>query len=206
MKKTRIQRSLTLLAASVACAVAVPAIADEALEMMKRSFKSQGQASVDRVHQDETQALCSKYKPGMKIPKAVSGRIEKVNLASIEFPKDARQMMGDWRRGERIAQSGIGMQFSDDYKRGAGANCYACHQLSPQEISYGTIGPSLRNFGKLRGNSEQIVKYAFGKIYNAQAYSACSNMPRFGANGILTNEQIADLVALLLDPNSPVNK
>lgn len=193
-------------AAGLGATLALPVFADEALEMMKRSFKSQGQAPVERVYQDQTQALCSQYKPGRPIPKPVSARIEKINMASIDFPKDTKSMMGDWRRGERVAQSGIGMQFSDEYKRGAGANCYACHQLSPQEISYGTIGPSLRNFGKTRGNSEAIIRYTWGKIYNAQAYSACSNMPRFGANGILTGEQIADLVALLLDPNSPVNK
>ncbi|MEO8136346.1 MAG: sulfur oxidation c-type cytochrome SoxX, partial [Betaproteobacteria bacterium] len=31
-------------------------------------------------------------------------------------------------------------------------------------------------------------------------------MPRFGHNGILTEKQIKDVVALLLDPESPVNK
>jgi sulfur-oxidizing protein SoxB len=46
----------------------------------------------------------------------------------------------------------------------------------------------------------------YGKVYNAQAYKACSNMPRFGHNGILTEQQIKDLVALLMDPASPVNK
>jgi sulfur-oxidizing protein SoxX len=31
-------------------------------------------------------------------------------------------------------------------------------------------------------------------------------MPRFGYAGALTEQQIKDLVALLLDPNSPVNQ
>jgi L-cysteine S-thiosulfotransferase len=31
-------------------------------------------------------------------------------------------------------------------------------------------------------------------------------MPRFGANKVLTEKQITDLVALLFDPESPVNK
>src|SRR5260370_1053684 len=83
-----------------------------------------------------------------------------------------------------LAQPGVGMQFSDAAGSVAGANCYACHQLSGTELSFGTIGPSLRNFGKLRGNSEAIQRYAYGKIYNSQAYSACSNMPRFGHSGI----------------------
>ena len=80
------------------------------------------------------------------------------------------------------------------------------HQLSPKELAYGTIGPSLLHYGKLRGNSEAVVKYTYGKIYNAQAYQACTNMPRFGHNKILTEEQIKHVVALLLDPESPVNK
>ena len=46
----------------------------------------------------------------------------------------------------------------------------------------------------------------YGKIYNAQAFTACSNMPRFGHNGILTEQQMKDVTALLLDPDSPVNK
>jgi sulfur-oxidizing protein SoxX len=78
--------------------------------------------------------------------------------------------------------------------------------LSKAEISFGTIGPSLYNFGKLRGASEAIQRYAYGKIYNPQAFSACSNMPRFGHNRILTPEQMKHLTALLLDPASPVNQ
>ena len=31
-------------------------------------------------------------------------------------------------------------------------------------------------------------------------------MPRFGHQGILTEEQLKHVVALLLDPESPVNK
>ena len=90
--------------------------------------------------------------------------------------------------------------------RANGGNCYACHQITPQELSYGTMGPSLLGYAKLRGTSEQIVKYTYDKIYNSQAFSACSNMPRFGLHKVLSPEQIADTVALLMDMNSPVNK
>src|SRR5204862_517185 len=82
-----------------------------------------------------------------------------------------------------------GMQYSDDPKGPVGANCYACHQLAPQELSYGTIGPSLYQFGKLRGYGVEAQKYAYGKVYNPEADSACTNMPRFGHNGILTEAQ-----------------
>jgi L-cysteine S-thiosulfotransferase len=177
---------------------------EKAQAMMAASFKERGQAKLDRLKQDETLALCSQYS-GQELPKDVAKKIEETNFASIKYPADGK-MMGDWKEGERIAQTGVGKQFSDDPSRPSGGNCYACHKLDPKELSYGTIGVSLEKFGKLRGNSEAIQKYTWGKIWNAQAFSACSNMPRFGHNRILTEAQIKHLVALLLDPESPVNK
>jgi sulfur oxidation c-type cytochrome SoxX len=79
-------------------------------------------------------------------------------------------------------------------------------QIAPQELSYGTIGPSLYRFGKLRGFTDETRRYAWAKIYNADAFAACSNMPRFGHHHILTEQQIRDVVALLVDPASPVNQ
>ena len=176
----------------------------KALELMKTSFSERGQAKLDRLDQDETQKLCSKP-PAQELSKEISAQIEKANLDSIRYPADGK-LIGDWKNGERIAQNGQGKQFNDDPTRPSGANCYACHQLSKAEISYGTIGPSLYNFGKLRGTTDTVQRYAYGKIYNSEAFSACSNMPRFGHNGILTEQQMKDLTALLLDPNSPVNQ
>ena len=116
------------------------------------------------------------------------------------------KLVGDWRKGEAVAQSGFGMRVGDATDKPNGGNCYACHQLTQQELSFGTIGPSLIGYAKVRGQSEAIVKYTYDRVYNAQSFSACSNMPRYGHNKILTPDQIADLVGLLLDPNSPVNK
>lgn len=176
-----------------------------ALAMMKTSFKANGQAKLDRLDQDETQKLCSLHATDKEIPKAVSARIEKMNLDAIKYPA-GEKYLGDWKSGERIAQSGVGKQFSDNPANPSGANCYACHQLSRAELSFGTIGPSLYNFGKLRGYTPAMQKYAYGKVYNAQGFSACSNMPRFGHQQILTEKQIQDVVALLMDPESPINK
>jgi len=50
------------------------------------------------------------------------------------------------------------------------------------------------------------VKRTYEQIFNVQAFYPCSMMPRFGHNGWLTPQQIADAVAFLLDPQSPVNK
>ena len=176
----------------------------KATEVMKASFKARGQAGLDRLDQDETQKACSAA--GTKAPpKDVAERIEKINMALIKWPADGK-LMGDWKNGEKIAQEGRGKQFSDDPKGPVGGNCYACHQLAPQEMSYGTIGPPLYQFGKIRGYNDEIRKYAYGKIFNPEAYSACSLMPRFGHGQILSEAQIKDLVALLMDPDSPVNK
>lgn len=175
-----------------------------ATEVMKASFKARGQAGLDRLDQDETQKACSAA--GTKAPaKDVAERIEKINMALIVWPKDGK-LTGDWKNGEKVAQEGRGKQWSDDPKGPVGGNCYACHQIAPQEVSYGTIGPSLYQFGRIRGYNAEITKYAYGKIFNPQAYSACSLMPRFGHGQVLTEAQIKDLVALLMDPESPVNK
>jgi sulfur-oxidizing protein SoxX len=181
-----------------------PEASARAAAMMKSSFKAHGQATLDRLDQDETQRLCSEY-ANRPLPATVAEKIQQANLATIRYPADGK-LVGDWKSGEKIAQSGQGFQFNDDPKNPSGANCYACHQLAPQELSYGTIGPSLYRFGKLRGYTDETRRYAWGKVYNAQAFSACSNMPRFGHHGILTEQQIRDVVALLTDPASPVNQ
>ncbi len=180
-------------------------LAERTLEVMRASFQDKGQAKLDRLNQDEAQAACSRTLTEGPPPKSMQEKIERAELASIKYPADGK-LIGDWKEGEKIAQSGVGKQFSDDPTKPAGGNCYACHQLSKQEVSFGTIGPSLYQYGKLRGQSAEIQKYTYGKIYNSEAYVACSNMPRFGHNGILTEKQIKDSVALLLDPASPVNK
>jgi sulfur-oxidizing protein SoxX len=179
-------------------------VAERAGASMRASFKEEGQAKLDRLDQDDTQRACTAAH-GKPPPKDVAARIEKENLATIKWPADGK-LVGDWKQGEKIAQEGRGMQYSDDPKGPVGANCYACHQLSPQELAYGTMGPSLYQFGKTRGYTDEMRRYVYGKVYNAEAYSACTNMPRFGYKGILTEQQIKDVVALLMDPASPVNK
>jgi sulfur-oxidizing protein SoxX len=202
----------TVLAVTLAVLVAVGCTTAPSKEeatakasaMLKTSFKANGQAGLDRLDQDETQRVCS-AQDGKPPPKDVAERIEKLNLVLIKYPVDGK-LLGDWKNGEKIAQEGRGKQFTDDPAGAVGANCYACHQLAPQELSYGTIGPSLYQFAKLRGYGVDTQRYTYGKIYNPDAYAACSNMPRFGHNGILTEQQIKDVTALLMDPASPVNK
>ena len=180
--------------------------AKQAQELMKADFRSKGPATVEGVlQQDEAQRLCSQYPMADKRPKKLAAKLEAEQLKLVKYPSDG-QYVGRWQEGEKIAQSGRGMQSSDKPGSPNGGNCYACHQLSKAEISFGNIGPSLYQYGKLRGQSDAIMKYTWAKLYNSQAYNACSNMPRFGHKGILDEQQLKDVVALLLDPSSPVNK
>jgi sulfur-oxidizing protein SoxX len=169
--------------------------------LLKASMRERGQAKLDRIELDEVQRLCNQHADNP--PAAEAKRMEEAQLKAVRFPSGS--LIGDWKAGERIAQSGRGMTWSDK-PGGAGGSCYNCHQISPEEEAYGTIGPSLTGFGKLRGNRPEIQQYVYGKIYNAKAYNACSHMPRFGHSGTLTEQQMKDLVALLLDPASPVNR
>jgi len=193
-----------IVGAGCATAVDESETAAKATAVLKASFKPAGQAGLDRLDQDETQRACSAA-AGKAPAKDVAAVIEQANLATIRYPADGK-LIGDWKNGERIAQEGRGKQFSDDPKGPVGANCYACHQLSKAELSFGTIGPSLYQYGKLRGNGVEVQRYTFGKIYNSEAFTACSNMPRFGHKDILSEQQIKDVTALLLDPASPVNQ
>lgn len=205
MKKKTILALFAVTGVAAGCAMMQSADKSaEALAMMKVSFKEQGQAKLDRLDQDDMQRTCSQYTVEHPAPKDVAEGIQKDQLALIKYP--AGSLMGDWKAGERIAQTGVGMQYSDDPKVPAGGNCYACHQLTKAEVSFGNIGPPLYNFGKLRGFTPEMQRYAYGKVYNPDAFSACSNMPRFGHKGILTEQQMKDVVALLMDPQSPVNK
>lgn len=160
-----------------------------------------------RLAQDEAQALCSQYRN--QPPQAVAERIVRAQHKTLRYPEDGK-LLGDWKEGEKLASSGrgghVGRLQPDPAGTKRGGNCYACHALAPKEVAFGTIGPSLTGFGKLRGTSPESIRYTYEKIFNAQAFIACSNMPRFGYHDWLTPKEIADAVAFLLDPQSPVNQ
>ncbi len=170
--------------------------------MMDNSFKTTGIADKYRMKQLDFQRLCSVEKePSKKVMES----IEAQQLKTIRYPADGRYF-GDWKQGEKIAISGKGLTWTDKTRFDNGGGCYNCHQLSHKEIAYGTIGPSLQNYGTTRGKGDDVIKYTWGKIYNAKAFNACSNMPRNGDAEILTEEQMRHLMAFLFDPESPVNK
>lgn len=204
--KRKIAIGLGSAAVLVGCAVYTAPTQQETLQVVKSSFRERGIAKLDRLNQSDLQLACSEAAlTGKEVPKDVRARLEKQALATVKLPADGAYM-GDFKQGERIAQTGVGLQWSDNDKTVAGGNCYACHEIAPQEIAFGNIGPSLKSYGKLRGNTPAVVTYTWGKLWNSHAYNACSQMPRYGDANILTTAQLKDVMALLLDPNSPVNK
>lgn len=202
---------LATLAVLLAGCTSAPVDDADVNAMMKSSFTTKGIATADRLEQDLGQASCSSDQPPTS---AVAKRIETEALASVKWPADGRYL-GDFKAGEKLAQKGRGMTWRDKSAdpEANGGSCYNCHQIDKKEISFGTIGPSLWHYGKLRGvknitdpAAAPVVQYTWAKLWNSKAYSACSNMPRFGHMKILDADQIRDLMALLLDPRSPVNQ
>lgn len=197
-------RCAALLGAALAFAPASAQDAPQrAADVIKRDFHPRGIAGMERLGQDAPTLVCTKFNDHP--PAELAKRLEADQFAKIVFPADGK-LIGDWKRGQAIAQSGRGMTWSDPPNIQNGGSCYNCHQLSAEELSFGTLGPSLFQFGKKRGYTEANQKYVYGKIYNAKAYNLCTNMPRLGPSGTLTEQQIKDLVAYLMDPASPVNK
>jgi sulfur-oxidizing protein SoxX len=205
--------AVSALVVAAGCA-SLPSSAEldaQALAMHKTSFSERGIAKMDRLDQDLGQKACSSPTPPAP---DVAKRIEAEALASIKWPSDGKYI-GDWREGEKLAQNGRGMSWAERSAdpSGNGGSCYNCHQIGKQELSFGNIGPSLYNYGKLRGVKDvadpvaaPIIQYTWGKIWNSKAYAACSDMPRFGHARLLNEDQIRDAMALLLDPKSPVNQ
>jgi sulfur-oxidizing protein SoxX len=107
---------------------------------------------------------------GKPLDKKVAKALEAAEMKTIKWPSDGK-FLGDWKQGEKLAQSGRGMTWTDTAADGNGGNCYNCHQIDKKEISFGTIGPSLYNYGKIRGVTDPNSRgakadreYTWGKI------------------------------------------
>lgn len=215
-KQHKITLSLLTAAAIIAGCATAPSSADldkMTSDIVKTSFRDQGIVKASVLDTDETNKACSAADvAGKPLDEKTAKAIEAANMKTIKWPANGK-FLGSWQEGEKLAQSGRGLTWTDDASTPNGGNCYNCHQLDPKEISFGTIGPSLTGYGKTRGviadptspASKAIIEYTWGKIWNARAYNACSVMPRAVHKGIITEAQAKDLMALLLDPKSPVN-
>ena len=210
--------ALSLVAAAVLAGCASgPSTADLdkiTADIVKASFRDEGIVKVSVLDPEDINVACTSADvAGKPLDQDTAAALQDAQLKTIKWPAEGK-FMGDFKKGEALAQSGRGLTYTDTANTPNGGNCYNCHQLDPKEISFGTIGPSLTGYGKTRGviadptspASKAIVEYTWGKIWNAKAYNACSVMPRAGHKGIMTEAQVRDLMAYLLDAKSPVNQ
>ena len=207
--KPRAFAAAALAAAVVGCAGFPDSESTRALgeQAVAESYPGMPAVLTRRAVQDPEQKLCSRT-PDWKLTSDEAARIVEASRSSIRYPASGR-LAGDWKVGEKLVANGTGMRVRDgrvEKLKENGALCINCHALDPNEVNVGNLGPSLTGYGAQRGNSEAIAKYTYEKIYNAWTYFPCSNMPRLGHNGFLTPEQIAHVVAYLIDPQSPVNR
>ena len=196
MMKTIMQFLAFIIFSSAVCA-------DEVYDVLLESMADKNFVTVERLKQDELQAFCSQPR-SVSADEARAAELRAAALSDVPIPSD-QNYLGDWQRGEKVASNGRGLQYSDDPEQENGGNCYACHQLDPAEVAYGNLGPSLSGYGA-RGQSIAMLQYTWTKLWNTHAYNICSHMPRFGAAGILTEQQLRDVMAFLFDPQSPVNR
>jgi len=174
---------------------------------IKSSFTAPAPQLLARLDQDAAQKICSRIGDAKLNEKEIA-EVVRLGRESIRYPASGK-LVGNWKVGERLAHDGAGDRIQGgrlEARKENGGLCQNCHALAPGEINVGNIGPSLTGYGRDRGNSEAIAKFTYEKIYNAWTVFPCSNMPRLGATGHLKPEQVADLVAYLIDPASPVNK
>jgi L-cysteine S-thiosulfotransferase len=191
---------MTLL---LAIGIAPTAVSEDLAAVIQASFSDRGQATLLRLEQDPLQQHCSQPRD-QPVDNEIAMALRQQRLDAVVFPADG-DFLGDWLRGATVAASGRGLQFNDDPSIANGGNCYACHQLAPSEVAYGTLGPSLTQYG-LRGQSDAMLRYTWTKLWDTHAFNLCSHMPRFGAQKILDEQQLKDVMAFLLDPNSSVNQ
>lgn len=173
--------------------------------MVSQSFTAPSPQLLKRLEQDPSQRICSKIGDA-RLTQEEAAEVVKLARASMKYPSG--KLQGDWKTGEKLAHDGAGARIQRgtlEKRKENGGLCQNCHGLAPGEINVGNIGPSLTGYGLQRGNSDAVAKLTYERIYNGWAYAPCSNMPRLGATGHLTPEQITHLVAYLLDPASPIN-
>jgi len=176
-------------------------------KMVRTSFTAPAPQLLKRLEQDRSQQICSKIGDA-KLTQPEAAEVVKLARESFKYPASGK-LVGDWKIGEKLAHDGAGDRIQGgrlEKRKENGGLCQNCHALAPGEVNVGNVGPSLTHYGVLRGNSEPIAKLTYERIYNGWAYTPCSNMPRLGATGHLTPEQIAHLVAYLIDPQSPINR
>jgi sulfur-oxidizing protein SoxX len=160
-----------------------------------------------RLQQDALQKTCSGRS---QMDSANVSKVIELARNSMEYP-DGGIELGDWKKGQALSENAFGFRVGhniDDHSaKETGGLCINCHKMEEKKaIRSGTLGPSLVNYGNNRGTGEDTKKYTYEVLYNPHVFFPCTKMPRFGVNGVLTQEKISHIMAYLLDPESPVNE
>jgi sulfur-oxidizing protein SoxX len=160
-----------------------------------------------RLQQDALQKTCSGRG---QMDSANVSKVIKIARKSMEYPEGGIEL-GDWKKGQALSENAFGFRVGhsiDDHSaKETGGLCINCHKMEEKKaIRSGTLGPSLVNYGNNRGTGEDTKKYTYEVLYNPHVFFPCTKMPRFGVNGVLTQEKISHIMAYLLDPESPVNE
>ena len=110
-------------------------------QIVKASFRDQGIVKASVLDTDETNQACSAADvAGKPLDEAKAKAIEAANLKTVKWPENGK-FLGDWKEGEKLAQSGRGLTWTDDATTPNGGNCYNCHQITKQ-ARYGTARPT----------------------------------------------------------------
>ena len=128
-----------------------------------------GKASAEwqaRIKPDDSLAVCNTTRNNPS--SAESDAMLKRESARVVYPADGK-FLGDWKKGYQVANNGRGGQFSDPPGTVAGGNCFACHQLDPKEVSYGTLGPSLAAYGKDRKYDAETIKDVMAYLFDPES-------------------------------------
>ncbi|WP_448588440.1 sulfur oxidation c-type cytochrome SoxX [Thermocrinis sp.] len=192
-------------------------VKDEEAMNILRSGLDQDPKFLWKIVQDESQKICSKYTSREAMPAREIQKVIELESKNIKYPQWGI-FWGDWREGKKIVENARGGRYAtygfSDRPIDKGGNCYACH-LIEKGVPGGTMGPSLTAYGKRYGitkenmdspESLEKIKIVYSILYNAWALYPCSSMPRFGYHGNLSPEDVMNVVAFLLHPESPVNK
>ncbi|MFN3975648.1 MAG: sulfur oxidation c-type cytochrome SoxX [Aquificaceae bacterium] len=192
-------------------------VKEEEVQQVLRNGLSQDPRFAWKVQQDEAQRICSQYSSREEMPASAVQKVIQLSQADIKYPQWGIYM-GDWKEGKKLVDSPRGGRFASygfsDKPTDKGGNCYACH-LIEKGVPGGTMGPNLYQYGKKWGITKENmntpeavekIKAVYNIIYNSWSAFPCSSMPRFGYHGNLSPEDVANIVAFLLHPESPVNK
>ena len=87
---------------------------------------------------------------------------------------------GDPAIGKRIAQSDKG-------------RCLSCHVLDQDGVLPGNLGPNLSTYGTWGRDAS----YTFQQVWDARAHNPRTIMPPFGTNDLLSETEVAHIVAYL---------